>query len=226
MEQDLLKRIHKLRSDPWEFLKAVRTLDQVDRANPIKPFPTHRDYLKLFTRVWLKRRLILVPKSRRMSMSWTCIAMIVWECTFHMGRSWAMVSKKEDDSNELIKRAEFILDNLDPEIVPREIIPRYDVTYCNIKFPEINSHIMGFASGADQLRQFTFSGIFGDEMAFWDNAEEMYSASFPTIEGKNENEGGKFVGVSSPAPGFFEKMVFDRLEETDVEGMFEDDEDA
>jgi phage terminase large subunit-like protein len=172
----------------------------------------------MYVRVWQRKRLILVPKSRRMSMSWTNIALIVWDCLFHLGRNWAMVSKKESDSDELLERAKFIIENLDHDIVPKEIIPKFNKTYCNLKLPEVNSQMMGFASGADQLRQFTFSGIMADEMAFWDNAEDMYSASYPTIEGKNENEGGKFIGISSPAPGFFEKMVFDKLDEAELEG--------
>lgn len=206
-----------MRNDPWEFLKGVRTLDQVDLKNPIKPFPIHRKYLKLFVRVWERERLILVPKSRRMSMSWTNISLITWDCMFHGGRSWAMVSKKESDSDELIKRCDFILKNLDHDIIPKQIIPKFECVYGKLTFPEISSYMQGFASGADQLRQFTFSGIFGDEMAFWEDAEKMFAASFPTIEGKNGEEGGRFVGVSSGAPGFFERMVFDKLDDTEEE---------
>jgi len=44
-------------------------------------------------------------------------------------------------------------------------------------------------------------------MAFWSDAEKMYSASIPTLEG-----GGKLTGVSSPAPGFFKRLVFDTLD--------------
>lgn len=218
-DPDLLDRIRKIRNDPWEFLKAVRTLDAVDKKNPIKQFPIHREYLKLFVRVWQRERLLLVPKSRRMSMSWTCIALSLWDVMFHAGRSWAFVSKKEEDSDDLVKRAVFIIENLDNEIIPKEFIPAHVPVYCNLKFPEIHSHIQGFASGADQLRQFTHSGIFADEMAFWDNAEAMFNAAFPTIEGKEGEEGGKFVGISSPAPGFFQKMVFDKLDEHDEESV-------
>jgi hypothetical protein len=67
--------------------------------------------------------------------------------------------------------------------------------------------IQGFPQGADQLRQFTFSGILADEMAFWNDAQEMYSASFPTLEG-----GGRFTAISSPGAGFFKALVFDQLD--------------
>lgn len=207
-ESAILARYRELRSDPWEFLKCVRTLDQVDRVNPIKPFPVHLDYLQFFARVWLKERLILVPKSRRMKFSWTCIGLYTWDTMFNIGRHQAFVSKKEEDSDELVKRSHFIMENLDLTKFPKELIPKYEYVQNKLRFPELNSIIQGFPSGANQLRQYTFSGILGDEMAFWDDAALMYSNSYPTIEG-----GGRFTGISSVAPGFFQKLVFDRLEQ-------------
>lgn len=215
-EKDLLSRYEKVRNDPWEFFKAVRTLDQVDAKNPVKHFPVHLDYIKLVVRVLARERLVALPKTRRMKMSWTCITFYVWDTVFRIGKSQAFVSKKEDDSNELCERADFILKNLDEEIVPRELIPKHDFTYNKIKFVDTNSLIQGFPSGANQLRQFTFSGILADEMAFWDNAQEMYSGAFPTIEG-----GGRFTALSSVAPGFFKYLVFDKLDE--LSGGKEDD---
>ena len=76
-----------------------------------------------------------------------------------------------------------------------------------MNFPGIHSKIQGFPMGADQLRQFTFSGIFGDECAFWDVAQKFYSSAKPTIDG-----GGKMILVSSRAPGFFKKIVYDQLD--------------
>jgi hypothetical protein len=58
--------------------------------------------------------------------------------------------------------------------------------------------------GADQLRQFTFSGILGDECAFWEEARKFYSASAPTIEG-----GGRMTLISSRSPGFFQRLCYD-----------------
>lgn len=207
-DSDVLERYRVLRNDPWEFLKCVRTLDQVDRSTPIKAFPVDLEYLHLFSRIWLKERLVLVPKSRRMKFSWTCIALYTWDTMFHIGRHQAFVSKKEEDSDELVKRAHFIMENLDTEKFPKELIPKYEYVQNKLRFPELNSIIQGFPSGANQLRQYTFSGILADEMAFWEDAALMYANSYPTIEG-----GGRFTGISSVAPGFFQKLVFDRLEQ-------------
>lgn len=202
-----LEHIQRLRNDPWYFLRGVRTLDEVDKKSPIKPFPIDTDYLKLFCKVWLKEPYVAVPKSRRMKITWTCVGLYTWDTMFHFGRFNAFVSKKEDDANFLVDRAKFILEHFDPEWIPKEIVPKWVSTFAKIEFPEIKSKIQGFPQGADQLRQYTFSGIFGDEMAFWDEAEAMYSASFPTLDG-----GGRFTAVSSPAEGFFRRLVFDQID--------------
>jgi hypothetical protein len=206
-EDDLERRIRAIAKDPWEFLKVVRTHDPADKKNPIKAFPIHLEYIKFYVRFWEKYPLILVPKSRRMKMSWVNIALYTWDTTFHVGRHNAFVSKKEDDSNDIVKKAAFILENLDNEKIPKEFIPKFELTYNKLYLPKMKGLIQGFASGADQLRQHTLSGIMADEMAFWEDAEKMYSASVPTLEG-----GGRFTGISSPAPGFFKRLCDDELD--------------
>lgn len=210
---DLLARFQKVRTDAWEWLKYVQTLDQVDVEQPIKPFPRDRKYLKLFTRIWEKETRLVVPKSRRMTMSWTCVALYTWEAAFHQGRSVAFVSKKEEDADELVRRSKFILENLTSEFPG--VLPAWDYKYGKLNFPEIQSYIQGFPQGADQLRQFTFSGILADEMAFWEKAEDMYSATIPTLEGAGKKRGGRFVAISSPGPGFFKRLVHDQLDAGD-----------
>ena len=140
-------------------------------------------------------------------MSWANITLYLWDTMFNIGRNNAFVSKKEDDSDDLVRRAKFILQNIPPDKLPKELIPKWKYTHCKLIFPDLESTLHGFPSGADQLRQFTFSGILADEMAFWEDAEEMYSASFPTLEG-----GGRMTCVSSPGPGFFKRIVFDQLQ--------------
>ncbi|HUR99066.1 MAG TPA: hypothetical protein VMZ26_13450 [Pyrinomonadaceae bacterium] len=208
--RELLDRFARIRKDPIEFLRCIRTQDQADRTTPIKPFPVDLDYIRLYSQIWPRERFLAVPKSRRMIMTWTNICLYLWDTMFNVGRAQAFVSKKEDDSDELIKRCVFILQNLDERRLPKELIPKWEDKYGFLNFPEINSNIRGFAQGADQLRQFTFSGILADEMAFWEDAQKMYSGAFPTLEG-----GGRFTAVSSGAPGFFKKLVHDTIDSGD-----------
>lgn len=214
--EELAQRLLRIKLDPLEFLKAVRTKDEADSDAPIKPFPYWKPHLRLYVKLWHKEKLVLVPKSRRMLMSWTNVALYVWDVLYGgLNRHEAFVSKKEKDADDLVGRAEFIYDHLDPELIPRETLPKKNRTFCKLEFPELGSKISGFPQGADQLRQYGFSGILGDEMAFWEKAQAMYSGSLPTIQGADGSIKGRFTGISSPAGGFFKKMVFDQLEKTE-----------
>lgn len=202
-----IENYKRYRENPWAFVsECVFTLNEVKKDDPIQRFPD-KEYLELYCRLWLKYPLLAVPKTRRMTMSWMTISLYVWDAIFHKGRFTAFVSKKEDDADYLVRRAMFIVENLDRNKLAEDFIPKMEYKFCHLDFPELKSKIQGFPQGADQLRQFTFSGIFGDECAFWENAEKFYGASYPTIDG-----GGKMTLVSSPAPGFFKKLCFDALD--------------
>lgn len=212
-EAEILKNYEKCVTDPWFFLThCVFTRDQVDKKNPIKAFPSQWEYLRLYCMVWQRYRLLAVPKSRRMFMSWCNIGLHLWATLFFPGQDFAFVSKKEDDAGELVKRAEFIYDHIPDTMIPKHLLPKKETRAkpSALIFPEIESKIQGFPMGADQLRQFTFSGILGDESAFWEEAQKFYSAAFPTIEG-----GGRMTLISSRSPGFFQRLVYDQLDNQD-----------
>lgn len=217
LPQDPLARYNLFRDDPWLFLQhCVWTHDEVDQENPIKKFPCHLPYLHFLVLMWLKQKKLAIPKSRRLTVSWTFIALAVWDCIFHKGRSWALVSKKEEDSKELVQRAEFIIRHIPPDMISPELIPKMKRDGMQssppaIEFEEIYSKIQGFPQGGNQLRQRGFSGIFQDECAFWEEAEAAYASSEPTIKG-----GGRMIMVSTRFPGFFKKIVFDRLDAKDL----------
>ena len=204
-------------TNPWKFLRdCVNTLDQVDHANPIKPFPSYLEYTEFLAHVWQKYKLMAIPKSRRMTCSWLFISLYTHDALFNQGRFNGFVSKKEDDAGELVGRSEFIYHKIPEWRIPNALLPRIKNGKMSkqpptLEFEDINSKIQGFPQGADQLRQFTLSGILGDECAFWEQAQSFYSASKPTIDG-----GGRMTLISSRSPGFFKKIVFDRLDEQDL----------
>lgn len=204
-------------SMPWTFLHdCVYTLDQVDQKCPIKPFPADLEYLEFLTALWMQEPLIAIPKSRRMTCSWNFIALYFWDVLFNPGRFVGFVSKKEDDAGELVARAEFIYNQIPEWRIPKALLPKMKNGKMTqqppiLEFPEINSKIQGFPQGAGQLRQYTLSGILGDECAFWEQAQKFYSASQPTLEG-----GGRMTLISSRSPGFFKKLTFDKLDSEDL----------
>jgi hypothetical protein len=217
LKLDALSRYELFRNDPWQFLThCVFTHDEVDRDNPIKQFPVHLDYLKFLVKMWQARKKLAIPKSRRLTVSWTFIALGLWDCIFHKGCSWAFVSKKEEDSKELVQRAKFIYDHIPAEMIAPELLPKLKRGEMQsspplMEFTDIHSKIMGFPAGGNQLRQRGFSGIFEDEIAFWEEAEAAYASAEPTVKG-----GGRMVMVSTRFPGFFKKIVYDRLDEKDL----------
>lgn len=205
----------RCKSEPWFFVaNATWTLDQVS-ANSIKPFPADKEYLELLTLLWQKHDFIALPKSRRMVCSWLMITLYLHDTMFNTGRFNAFVSKKEENAGELVSRAEFIYKYIPEWRIPRELLPKIRSGQMTkkppvLEFEEIHSKIQGFPQGADQLRQFTLSGILGDECAFWEEAESFYSASKPTLDG-----GGRMTLISSRYHGFFKKIVFDRISDKD-----------
>lgn len=209
---------------PWPFLReCVWTLDQItqqERRYPRldDPFPGCpcagpggggcENYLHHMVNRWLANKKFIVPKSRRMIVSWTFVALHYWLARFFPGSSVAFGSRKEgkNDSEgaaELVRRAWFIHEHVPDTVEPVDA----EYNFCRLKFPKIRSEIIGIAQGAHQLRQYTFTALFMDEMAFWEEAHDTYSASIPTLEG-----GGRFTGVSSAHPGFFKQLTFDNLD--------------
>lgn len=220
MNEEVLARYNRYRNDPWAFLsECVYTHDEVDQENPIKPFPSHLKYLYFLVQMWLLFKKLAIPKSRRMTASWTFIALAVWDCIFHKGRSWAFTSKKEEDAKELVSRAEFIVRHIPPEKIPPELLPKIkngkmQTSPPVLDFEEIYSRIQGFPQGGNQLRQRGFSGILEDECAFQEESEDTYTAAEPTIKG-----GGRMIKISSRAVedgGFFKRIVFDQLDAKDT----------
>lgn len=217
---DALERYVFFRNNPWEFLKhCVYTKDEVDSAEPIKRYPAHYAYAKFIVRKWQSEKKIAIPKSRRMTVSWTCLALIAHEIIFFKGKSWAVTSKKEEAAKELVSRIEFIIshiphDMIHPTLIPKMKNGKMQASPPAIEFPETYSKVQGFPQGGNQLRQYGFSGIFEDECAFQEESEATYAAAAPTIRG-----GGRFIKVSSRAiedKGFFKKIVFDQLDATDI----------
>jgi len=211
----------KYRAHPWPFLKeCVWTLDQATQQK--RRYPDIHDpdpgcdccpggcesYLHHMVNRWVGHKRFAAPKSRRMIVSWSLVALHYWLARFFPGTAVALASRKQGQNDsegaaELVRRAWFIHQNMPSTVEP----VRAEYNFCRLKFPDIHSEIIGVPQGSNQLRQYTFTAIFADEMAFWEEAHDTYSASIPTLEG-----GGRFTCVSSAHPGFFKSVVFDSFD--------------
>ena len=207
------------REDPTYFLlNWAKTLDVHDEVAPIKTFPD-KEYIRYLIKVWLNTRLLVVPKSRQLMMSWLFTALYGWDTIFHEAKMTFFQSKKSEDADDILKRTKFMWDHLpmflrqyhkNGRLRPLECNPQHKGQHVSGKmiFPQINSEIRAIPEGGDVIRMHVASGILSDEIAFQPEARSAYTAAKPTISNK-----GRFTGISTPENGtFFEDVVFDRLE--------------
>lgn len=207
----------RARRDPLHFLgDFVYTCDQHDTEHPIKRFPAERPHIVHLTRLWQDNPLLLLKKSRQMLVTWWAVAMSLWDGLFHRGRLWMLQSAREDDAigdrvsgDGLQGRALFMLDHMPGRQWLCMEGRDWQIRDGNkIQVPAQNSTLWAIPQGAAIIRQRTASGVLSDEAAYQKEFADAYVAAMPCIRG-----GGRFVGVSSAHPGFFEELVEDRVGE-------------
>lgn len=191
------------REDPWRFLTHwCFTVDTNDQDNPAKLFP-NKEHLWVVTQYWLEYNVLLVPKSRQMSMTWLFCALYFHNALFIPHRINFFQSKKEDDADELLERTMVMYNNLPKWMKAWAPINR---THCRILFPRNSSRIFGVPSGADHIRGYQSSGVFNDESVYQDEIDKMIAAVKPSIRG-----GGRLTMTSSAGPSYFGALVLDQV---------------
>lgn len=185
----------------------VETEDPLERA--FRPFPADADwaqYLRVLAALYCNpdAHLVLVRKSRRMLASWFSIAARVWKAGKFKHENIFFGARKlglniNEGSLEMVKRATQILARLKVDRI------RYEAFRDHIEFPDTGSRIVAVPQGPDALRGVSATDLLMDEAAFWEEAEESFTAARPTIEGR-----GKIWIVSSVYPGWFWDFSNDR----------------
>ena len=193
---------------PWLFIRdACLTQDEAD-GGKVKRFPD-LPYLRHICETWQAHKMLAIPKSRRMMLTWLMLALHLHMALFTPRSAIFVQSKKAEDSDYLIRgsRLLFIYDSLPgwlksfglPSVTSKEFL----VTFSN------GSSVRAVSQGADQLRQYTATAVLCDEIAFWERARETWRALRPIIQG-----GGRVTLISSAAPGFFEAVVKGELRDS------------
>jgi len=197
---DNMKRWH---SDPWAMIAdgVIWTLDQVDLTNPVKRFPPY-PWLKLIVREWEKEKILAIPKSRRMMLTWLTIYLHLWLAMWHPGVAAFLVSESERKSTDMINKADFIFRHIPDQVMLKPAMKRKQTL---IEFPGLDSYMMGIPEGENQLRQYTATALLFDEWAFWERPMESLAAAKPCIMG-----GGKLTIISTPGKEAFYAFAFDR----------------
>ena len=181
------------------WLKFVRTRDETDVLNTIKPFPIELEYVQTLWRLIHEHQRLVIVKSRQMLMSWIACAYCVWHARFHPNQFIVWQSQKEQDAFKMVSvaggekagylgRMQFIERHLPPWM-------RMTVKEAQgaIDFPN-GSRIEGIPGGADQVRGKVPSVIVEDEFAYQSESKGVYVAVAPLIQ-----KFTKFIVISTPA---------------------------
>ena len=194
--------------NPTKFIdECIVTRDEAN-AGVVAPMPK-KDYLDRIDQAFLEYPVLVIPKSRRMMITWRLLALHLWHGLFHKNQAIFIQSKKAEDSAYLMgdDRLMFMYKRLPkkkyivwPKIT-RKMKDNGGRGYDTIQLSN-GTTFYAVAEGADQLRQYTASRVYCTEMAFWERAEPTWTSLRPTIQG-----GGRIVIDSSANPGFFEKLV-------------------
>lgn len=195
----LLSR-HKLEahtdSDMRQYFKELDTIRQV------KMLP----YFKPIIEAWLREKMLAIEKSRDMMATWLVVIMYTWDSLYHRGRQNIFQSENSTKTRDLIDRAFTIWSNQPRWLrdVHKAQMSEGTNRSGKIIIPTLQSEIIGFPGGAQQIRSFHPSGIFSDEAAFNPNAGETFAAIKPAI-----GEGGRYTAISSANPSFFMRICRD-----------------
>jgi hypothetical protein len=215
--------------DPWAWLtECVTTIDELDPAQPVKPFPVAAcracarylgaaegaccgrcggsaaplAYLRHLAESWHRAEppILIVPKARRMLLTWLFCALNAWLAWTRPYAKVFLVSNKEQKSAELLDRVHGILERLPPDrCAPLSIARTLSPPLLQL---DNNAMVFGVAEGADQLRQYTATSVLADEVGTWTWPRAAYTSMKPTTDA-----GGRITLVSSAYPGFFAELV-------------------
>jgi hypothetical protein len=205
--QRIIANMERWREHPWAAIAdgVIITLDPKSLREPIRKFPT-QPWLREITELWVNEPKLAIPKSRQMLTSWLMVWCHLWLAMFHEGAAVYLQSDKEDKSNELVQRCEFIYNHFPPGEIILPKLKQGRATWCSMVFSGLNSFIKGIAQGADQLRQYAASAVLMDEAAFWEKGRESFAATKPTIDG-----GGRVTVISSARSGWMKDLCWDTV---------------
>jgi hypothetical protein len=204
------KRITHMKEYHNKEIEDVRALNAYFKQLPTTRVFPKKPYFEPIYQYWLREPLMLVEKSRDMMATWMFVVAYSWDTLFHNGRQNFFQSETAPKTNELVKRVKFIYEHQ-----PRFIKDLYKFEYAKgpagagiFECEGLNSEIIGFAQGSDQIRQYHPSGMLSDETAFDKYASETFAAIKPAIQ-----NGGRYTGVSTAFPSWFQFAARDSLDQ-------------
>lgn len=172
-------------AEPWRWIcEQARTADEATQE--IREWPSDKAYLKDLTEILSSdEKLIAIPKSRRMLVSWLCAAWVTHRARYFPHNAIFWQSQNETKAAYVLdKRCKFIEDNL----VDVELRREYTSTIVHggligrLTYTRTGSHLWAVPQGGDVFRSFTPSVLVMDEADFQDDGHEALTAAIPLAE--------------------------------------------
>lgn len=194
----------------WEWVKYVRTNDNHDDSNPIKPLPLHKPHIILAFTFLLGCPRLVIPKSRQIMISWVMATFAVW-CAWRRPLTEVLFqTKKEDDAFAMVSqgdkdplggRMSFIWNHLPGWLTDRNIKSGRGNKVGELVTDKA-SRILAIPAGPTQVASHSPFLFMSDEAALQEDFEDTYYRIMPAVKG-----GGRFVAASTANPSFMAELI-------------------
>lgn len=198
----------RCRSDPWHFIKThLKTMDEVDEADPFKPFPD-LPYLAWLVDFLLTERVLLVPKSRRVLVTWLVAGYCLWDCQFREGRAVALMNEDFAKAKKMIAMHSQLYHSQ-----PAWLKSRFPMKESleKMEFPTRRSSLTAFEQGENVGRMHAFSRIWIDEAQDQRHPGATYKSMMATTRGRTQFVGGQVVYTGTAKQGWWKIACHDQL---------------
>jgi len=179
----LLELDTEYKRNPWSwFMNEVNTQDEATQS--MLPWPD-KAYLRDLIWVLDNEKGIVIPKSRRMMVSWVCAAWAVYRARYQPHHAIFYQSETEEKSAFITdQRCIFIENNLREPMLKRKYkaIKTHQGLVGRITYTDNGSYIWAIPQGDDAIRSFTFSILIMDESEFQPEADRALISALPIWE--------------------------------------------
>jgi phage FluMu gp28-like protein len=175
--------------DCWRWCcQQVITVDEAAEEGQARrrPWPAHLNYVKELMQILKNERFVIVPKSRRMFITWTICAYLTHDTRYNADSANFILSETEQKAAFCIdKRCYHMEQNLRHAEFRKEMNTLRTKTGLigRITYPHNGSYLWGLASTGDALRAYTATKVFVDEIEFIEQAPALTRGLIPLIEG-------------------------------------------
>jgi len=198
-----LEALDRWSRDPWSFLTGtdpdtdapiIRTIDQRDKKNPIKAFPSHLAYLHYYIDVMENGDHILCEKASQMIISTVTLLLMMWRCSFKPNYKVLLSKHKEEEAelllDEKIRQVWVMMPDWLRAALPLTLKPKNMIAWGKTK-----ATILGLTenASASSARGQTYHCGLTDEAEWQKMLGEILTAMLPRA--------GQVIFWSTPSPG-------------------------